>query len=897
MQQDLTQVLTAIAALTLELQNTSRAQQQQSFEMASALTNTNNQISSAQQNILNLQEAIQAINNNIQDLRSVDNPANRPSTPQINLDLPQTLVRHTTESFRSDYKLISSFEGTHSLQEINDWASAVREYLELFPDLQLPLAKHFITSRLKGFARTWYQNHLRMVQKQQRIDFTTWPSLLHEIVQAALAGQNPNGPRNTFRELAQTVTVPEFVKEFNNVYSLLQDRVTEDEACDRFLTGLKPKIRSAVYTKKLVWTILEDLQLEAIRQEIVVQAARSAQVPNTFGHGRGKPTSGIPNPVPNALLPKPTDPAAMDVDAARLQKITDAERAHLAAHNGCFRCRQVNADHTARNCPKNTRNVNNLEKGSPPAQSAATFPTPEIGVNNLEDDRYSLTDIVSKSKTSLLGSNYYYCLANEINDISILVAPKPVPPHSVPKQTAKQPRDSGNWMLNPTISAKIFAEWGTPAVDLFATHLNKKAPFYYRAKSAAAFQEGCLGENAFAFDWTSPDLYYANPPWADIDRAIAKVKQDKTKQMIFIAPCKSKQLRALSTRQPIRISHDNDTFIPESHQPSNKGVGKPHWTHTYAYFITGDFPDVVPSMTKRDSRFVFNAHLRPDGSDKATPGTILADSGCNTNVVSADFVRRHNLTTYPVESCHLTFGNGTKALSTEETIIAIERTGYVERIAFIVAAIKYDAILGTPWFESVTIDQLDWHSRTFQFHRRANGSPHDWSHIEKPRLQQVVHCNMQEITRDTEWLTYIPIEEILFPAECATIFAKEGLPAPRKNAYNFQSPGAPPEKESLVPKSMLDQLLSKHSSVFEEPDKLPPSRPEDHRILLDPAFKFPPWRPLGILSQYELQVLKERLTELLDKGFITHSSSPFGANILFAKKKTDLYAFASITVD
>jgi translation initiation factor 2B subunit (eIF-2B alpha/beta/delta family) len=209
---DMSQILTAIAALTLELQNTSRAQQQQSFEMASALTNTNNQISSAQQNISSLQEAIQAINSNIQDLRSVGNPATRPPTPQVNL----TLVRHTTESFRSDYKLISTFDGTVSLQEINDWASAVREYLELFPDLQLPLAKHFITSRLKGFARTWYQNHSRMVQKQQRIDFTTWPSLLQEIVQAALAGQNPNGPRNTFRELTQTSTVPDFVKEFNN---------------------------------------------------------------------------------------------------------------------------------------------------------------------------------------------------------------------------------------------------------------------------------------------------------------------------------------------------------------------------------------------------------------------------------------------------------------------------------------------------------------------------------------------------------------------------------------------------------------------------------------------------------------------------------------------------------
>jgi hypothetical protein len=49
--------------------------------------------------------------------------------------------------------------------------------------------------------------------------------------------------------------------------------------------------------------------------------------------------------------------------------------------------------------------------------------------------------------------------------------------------------------------------------------------------------------------------------------------------------------------------------------------------------------------------------------------------------------------------------------------------------------------------------------------------------------------------------------------------------------------------------------------------------------------KIPPWRPLGNLSQYELDALKEYITDLLNKGWIEHSRSPFGANILFAKKK------------
>jgi hypothetical protein len=72
--------------------------------------------------------------------------------------------------------------------------------------------------------------------------------------------------------------------------------------------------------------------------------------------------------------------------------------------------------------------------------------------------------------------------------------------------------------------------------------------------------------------------------------------------------------------------------------------------------------------------------------------------------------------------------------------------------------------------------------------------------------------------------------------------------------------------------------------VFEEPSIIPPSQPEDHRINFENDSKMPPWRPLGRLSQYKLETLKEMLTKLLEKGFITHSNSPFGASILFAKK-------------
>ena len=93
-------MISALTALTAELQNTSRIQQQQFGEIAHAFTLTNGQITQAQKNIAGLQEANHQINENIQDIRQNTPRPSRPTTPQPNL--PPALVRNTTESFRSD---------------------------------------------------------------------------------------------------------------------------------------------------------------------------------------------------------------------------------------------------------------------------------------------------------------------------------------------------------------------------------------------------------------------------------------------------------------------------------------------------------------------------------------------------------------------------------------------------------------------------------------------------------------------------------------------------------------------------------------------------------------------------------------------------------------------------
>ena len=84
----------------------------------------------------------------------------------------------------------------------------------------------------------------------------------------------------------------------------------------------------------------------------------------------------------------------------------------------------------------------------------------------------------------------------------------------------------------------------------------------------------------------------------------------------------------------------------------------------------------------------------------------------------------------------------------------------------------------------------------------------------------------------------------------------------------------------------LGDLLKGYSDVFPEdlPKGLPPERGVHHTIRLkedsDPVF-----RRAYRLSPLELAEAKQQVLELLEKGFIQPSQSPFGAPILFVTKK------------
>ncbi|GIL57113.1 hypothetical protein Vafri_12319, partial [Volvox africanus] len=93
-----------------------------------------------------------------------------------------------------------------------------------------------------------------------------------------------------------------------------------------------------------------------------------------------------------------------------------------------------------------------------------------------------------------------------------------------------------------------------------------------------------------------------------------------------------------------------------------------------------------------------------------------------------------------------------------------------------------------------------------------------------------------------------------------------------------------PPNPNLIPEPALTNLLKEYQDVFAPLSGLPPERDVSHTIpLMDPTIK-PPYKPPYRLSPREMEEARTQIDDLLKKGYIVPSTSPYGAPILFVKK-------------
>jgi len=254
---------------------------------------------------------------------------------------------------------------------------------------------------------------------------------------------------------------------------------------------------------------------------------------------------------------------------------------------------------------------------------------------------------------------------------------------------------------------------------------------------------------------------------------------------------------------------------------------------------------------------------------------ILLDTGCSTYVLSTDFARENGIQGFKMDNVRtidLAVKNIKKVQLEEKTRTTRIQIGntVLEKTMYILPLPNHNAIVGMPFFlenhvslkwlrEGIVeingiglrLEGTKWNSNE----ENETTTPQN-STISRKGLKRAVRCN--EV--DGLFLATARIKEPMSATPTVEITAAKEKPP--------------------------DWIKKEYGNIFLQglPAKMPPVRTVDHQIPLKPNL-LPPFKGIFRLSQFELQELKKQLDHLLETGKISPSTSPYGAPVLFVKKK------------
>jgi DNA-binding Xre family transcriptional regulator len=225
-------------------------------------------------------------------------------------------------------------------------------------------------------------------------------------------------------------------------------------------------------------------------------------------------------------------------------------------------------------------------------------------------------------------------------------------------------------------------------------------------------------------------------------------------------------------------------------------------------------------------------------------------------------VHKYKLTTQDISPLSVELADGQKLTINRTHKIKTLTLGDSYRTNNISAQVlplqRYDLILGKPWFYHAN-PSINWRQNTLTF-RYGTKTIEVAADTRNNQLQP--SCNSIFISR--QQLSKVAKDGQVFAIHLNTL---EEI-----------------KEETKTPE--VQKILQKYQDVFPKslPDTLPPKRSVDHAIQVVPGTE-PPHRPVYRMSCEELDELKRQLTDLLQKGFIRPSTSPYGASVLFVHKK------------
>ena len=275
------------------------------------------------------------------------------------------------------------------------------------------------------------------------------------------------------------------------------------------------------------------------------------------------------------------------------------------------------------------------------------------------------------------------------------------------------------------------------------------------------------------------------------------------------------------------------------------------------------------------------------GIINGNPARILLDSGCSTYVLSEEFavhagIRQYPTTPVAVELAVRSAAQPTLKTQTKELSMSIGQ--FETRKALYIAPLpRYDAILGAPFVQEFGV-------------RFPQNPVAVIKGIEVPliqetqkpqKIQMISRAKLKKLVRrdqaDEIYIANVRISDSTNP-ETPETQEKPETPGTQRTPETPEKPRT--EKHSEIKTTNHDWIQEEFGDIFLDglPPGNPPSRKVEHEIPLYPNLP-PPFKGIFRLSQTELQELRTQLQQLLQDGKISPSTSPYGAPVLFVKKK------------
>jgi len=315
---------------------------------------------------------------------------------------------------------------------------------------------------------------------------------------------------------------------------------------------------------------------------------------------------------------------------------------------------------------------------------------------------------------------------------------------------------------------------------------------------------------------------------------------------------------------------------------------------------------VISTSAKGLPTFSARVHTK---NNKELVVKVLIDSGASRNMVSQTLARQlpNLVKTGAGKTTIFRFANGTLFESAEvcrEVALQLPTENNILRVGDLLVCqlAAFDIILGREWLHNNNPD-IDWTTGKVDLrdgttvstgHDQGNTRTEvksDEGEKEQHRGQAVGEMSKKVVVVEVVSATCIQrtmrkpgmVEEVILlvpkatEAECNTTADGASPTTTTTTTTPTTTPTSTYER--------ISQLIAAHADLFEDPNSLPPSRPgHDHTIETENGAK-PPFRHPFRLSSEEKEELRKQLEQLVEREHIRPSKSPYGAPVLFVRKK------------